>query len=316
MRKALIIGINYYENVSCLSGCVNDALAVQAVLERHSNGTKNFDVETILNVNSSSFTERKDIFDKIKEVFDCDDTALFYFSGHGGADKNHGFLALSEFHHVSDGVSMSYILTWANESKAKNKIIILDCCHAGQFGTIETFHKMAALGDGITILSACKDNESAIEENGGGLFTHLLVDALNGSAADLVGQISPGSVYAHIDQSLGAWEQRPVFKTNVQNFISLRNVLPSIETKELQEIINLFPKPASEFALDPSYEYTSKKPILENVTKFKLLQKMFKVNLVRPIGEEYMYDAAINSKKCSLTPLGKHYWDLVNRRRI
>ena len=25
------------------------------------------------------------------------------------------------------------------------------------------------------------------------------------------GDITPGSIYAHIDQSLGAWEQRPLF---------------------------------------------------------------------------------------------------------
>ena len=36
---------------------------------------------------------------------------------------------------------------------------------------------------------------------------NLFVDALNGSAADILGQITPGSVYAHIDQSLGAWSQ-------------------------------------------------------------------------------------------------------------
>jgi len=37
----------------------------------------------------------------------------------------------------------------------------------------------------------------------GGVFTGLLVDALSGGAANLVGDVTPGSVYAHIDQSLG-----------------------------------------------------------------------------------------------------------------
>jgi len=35
------------------------------------------------------------------------------------------------------------------------------------------------------------------------VFTGLLVDALSGGAANLVGDVTPGSVYAHIDQSLG-----------------------------------------------------------------------------------------------------------------
>ena len=43
-----------------------------------------------------------------------------------------------------------------------------------------------------------------------------------------VGDITPGSVYAHIDQSLGPWAQRPVFKTNVKTFVSLRKTEPPI----------------------------------------------------------------------------------------
>ena len=38
MRKALIFGIDYYRSVLNLSGCVNDAYAVKAVLERHADG--------------------------------------------------------------------------------------------------------------------------------------------------------------------------------------------------------------------------------------------------------------------------------------
>ena len=43
MRKALVVGIDYYENIKPLHGCVNDAYAIKAVLDRHSDGTKNFD---------------------------------------------------------------------------------------------------------------------------------------------------------------------------------------------------------------------------------------------------------------------------------
>ena len=40
---------------------------------------------------------------------------------------------------------------------------------------------------------------------GAGVFTTLFVDALGGAAANLIGDVTPGSVYAHIDQSLGPW---------------------------------------------------------------------------------------------------------------
>ena len=45
MRKALVVGINYYAThppESQLFGCVNDAHSVRSVLERHSDGTLNF----------------------------------------------------------------------------------------------------------------------------------------------------------------------------------------------------------------------------------------------------------------------------------
>ena len=47
MRKALVVGIDFYHHKSPLYGCVNDALAVKAVLERHADGTRNFGVQLL-----------------------------------------------------------------------------------------------------------------------------------------------------------------------------------------------------------------------------------------------------------------------------
>ena len=120
------------------------------------------------------------------------------------------------------------------------------------------------------------------KKNGSGVFTTLLIDALNGSAANLVGEITPGSIYAHIDQSLGSWGQRPIFKTNVTKFISLRSVQPSIALEDLKLITKLFPIKGEEFQLDPTYEPERTEqdnkgipePIEENVEKFGILQKI------------------------------------------
>lgn len=43
MRKALVVGVDHYEKVMPLFGCVNDAHNVKSALERHSDGTLNFD---------------------------------------------------------------------------------------------------------------------------------------------------------------------------------------------------------------------------------------------------------------------------------
>src|SRR6185312_323387 len=106
----------------------------------------------------------------------------------------------------------------------------------------------------VTILTASTAEQYAMEENGSGLFTGLLVDALNGAAANLVGDITPGSVYAHIDQSLGPWAQRPVFKTNVKRFVSLRRTEPPIALRDLRALTTYFPTANHQYPLDPSYE--------------------------------------------------------------
>ena len=41
-RKALIVGIDHYDQIQSLSGAVNDAYTVKAALERHADGTLNF----------------------------------------------------------------------------------------------------------------------------------------------------------------------------------------------------------------------------------------------------------------------------------
>ena len=113
---------------------------------------------------------------------------------------------------------------------------------------------MTELADGVTILTASTAEQYADEVNGEGVFTTLLIDALIGSAANLVGNVTPGSIYAHIDQSLGPWGQRPVFKTNVKRFVSLRKVKPPLELEDLRRITEFFPNPGHEYQLDPSYE--------------------------------------------------------------
>lgn len=51
---------------------------------------------------------------------------------------------------------------------------------------------------------------------GSGVFTELFVDARCWAAANRVGAIIPRSVYAHADQSLGPWAQRPTLEPTLR----------------------------------------------------------------------------------------------------
>ena len=81
MRKALIVGIDFYEKVSCLKGCVNDAYAVKSVLDRHGDGSINFGINSMTASNSSSKIARRELKEKVIELFrDDSEIALFYSS--------------------------------------------------------------------------------------------------------------------------------------------------------------------------------------------------------------------------------------------
>jgi Caspase domain len=327
MRKALIVGIDDYPMIGDLSGCVNDAYAVKSVLERNADGTLNFSTPHVLTgVNSAQSVLKKDLKDAVRELFaDDPEIALFYFAGHGYIEDTGGFLCASDCATGDDGLALSEIMTLANKSKASNKVIILDSCHSGVVGNDAMKTDLAEISDGVTILTASTANQYSEEIPGGGagVFTSLFVDALSGAAANLVGDITPGSVYAHIDQSLGPWAQRPVFKTNVKTFVSLRKAEPPIALADLQALTTHFPTPDFDLRLDPSFEPERSPgqladpailpPDPVNTATFSVLQRYVKVNLVRPVDAPHMWHAAMQSKSCQLTVLGQHYWSLVNK---
>jgi hypothetical protein len=325
MRKALVIGINYYSQIRGLYGCVNDADAVKSVLERHgdSDGNVNFDVKLVTAESDADAISRDALKDLVRDLFaDDSEVALFYFAGHGHVEATGGYLCASDCRRGDDGLSLAEVMTLANQSAAKNKVILLDSCHSGIAGT-PAGHQTAEVAEGVTILTASTEEQYATETNGSGIFTTLLVDALNGAAANLVGDITPGAVYAHIDQSLGPWEQRPVFKTNVKRFVSLRRVAAPIPLEQLRRVVKFFTRPGLEFPLDPTFEpeLLGRKeglppPDPANTEKFAVLQKYNRANLLVPVGAPHMWHAAMESKACKLTVLGEHYRRLVAKGRI
>lgn len=322
MKKALVIGINNY-TFAPLLGCVRDATDFGSLLRTNEDDTLNFDV-----LLQTDVPRRSRLRELIVDLFkDQNDTALLYFSGHGMITELGGYLVTPDYREHDEGISMNDIITLANRSPSTNKIIILDCCHSAAITAPDlTPGSIGHINEGIIILTASKKDEVAMEVNGKGVFTNLLIEALKGGAADINGNITPGSIYAYIDQALGSWEQRPVFKANVSRFTVIRKVFPKLFLSTLRKITELFPASEAPYSLDSSYEYTNdpdikhmyKEPYAEatKVAILKSLQRMQVAGLIEPISDESMYWAAMNGNACRLTPLGAHYWRLVHERKI
>lgn len=326
MKKALLIGINNYPNGNELKGCIEDIYCLKSAIERNGNGSPNFDVKLLPDAQTS-----EEVMNSIEQLFNGNaDTSLLYFSGHGFVNTIGAEIVMPQdiINRGSyyKGLQMKDIMEVVNNSKVKNKIIIFDCCHSGHMGNYNIKESSCALSSGVSILTACREDEYAMELGGHGVFTELLCEALNGGAADFLGNITIGGVYAYIDRSLGAWQQRPVFKTNVTEFSPLKTVLPDVGTNIIRQITQLFDNPNTEFQLDPSFEDTNDPSVKhtyirpyaidENVKKFKVLQKLQSIGFVKPVDEEFMYFAAMKNKTCKLTELGKYYWRLVKDGRI
>lgn len=235
----------------------------------------------------------------IQNLFAGDgEVSILYFAGHGHIEATGGYLCTSDVKSGNDGVPLAEIMTMANQSRMQNRVIILDSCYGGVAGGSPLSQSVAEISEGV--------------------FTNLLVDALGGAAGNLVGDVTPGGVYAHVDQSLGPWAQRPVFKTNVNRFVSLRKVQPPLELSELRQISDLFTAPGYHFQLDPTYEPERHEssaqnpqgipaPIPEHNKVFSVLQKYNHVGLVVPENAPHMWHAAMESTTIRLTALGEHY---------
>ncbi|HWX16201.1 MAG TPA: caspase family protein [Chthoniobacterales bacterium] len=315
MRKALIVGINEYP--ACpLTGCENDALRIGALLEKHHDGTPNFECQTYL---STKDTITRDFLRASLEKLFADpaDAALFYFAGHG-ADTRDGVLVTVDYKKHDEGVPMEEVLRLAKGAcdRIKEIFIVLDCCHSGYTGGTWIAPTINILPQGVSILTASSATQTAAEKDGEGVFTSLVCDALEGGAADILGNVTAARVYAYLDQTLGAWDQRPHFKANLSKLEILRRCEPAVALDTLRKIVKIFPK--SDFVLDlsPAYEPTEEPHDEEKEATFAILQKYRAARLLVPIDEEHLYYAAINKKACRLTPLGRFYWNLVTRNKI
>ncbi len=314
-RRALVVGIDDYSSAP-LSGCVHDAQTMAALLARNDDGTPNFDVR-LLTAPGETIT-RASLRRCIEELFQDDaDVALLYFSGHGTESNLGGYLVTPDASRYDEGVAMTEVLTWSNSSHAREVVVLLDCCHSGALGSIPAIENTNAnIREGVSVLTASRANQVALESAGAGVFTALVQAALEGGAADVVGTVTVAGVYAYVDESLGSWEQRPLFKAHLSTLVALRSTPPAVELEILRQLPDWFPEPAHELALDPSFEPEAEPQDEDHQRLFKCLQRCRAAKLVEPVGEEHMYFAAMNSGACRLTALGRHYWRLANEGRI
>jgi WD40 repeat protein len=143
-QYAIVIGINHYKNLSLprLTNAVNDARSVAKLLRK-----KGFSVIELYNENA---TKEKilDALKRVKQLAGNKDATLFYFAGHGDGVSGHnnvreGYILPYDFNSDLDNpnpdvmyydksaISISSLVMYARDTKAKHIGIVLDSCFSG-----------------------------------------------------------------------------------------------------------------------------------------------------------------------------------------
>jgi hypothetical protein len=330
-RRALIVGIDNYNNVPNLTGCVADAKSVEQLLKRNQDGTPNYECRLVsASTDIGTTVSRAELRAASQDLFtDFTGEVLLYFSGHGALTANGGYLGTSDAVLNDVGVPMQEVLQLAYQSRAADILLVLDCCHSGDMGNPPVMNTggagspLAALRENMTIIAAARDTQPAVEYGGHGLFTGVLLDALDGGAADHMGWVTCPAIYSYVERHFGAWEQRPVYKSHTTGVSIIRKCAPLIERVKLVELERLFPDPHHRLQLDPEYEPEDehgnvREPVdHEKVAVAKLLKKFRDVGLVRATEEdEQLFWTARRGHTVELTLRGREYWRLVHFGRV
>lgn len=201
MNKALVIGINNYQNITSLQGCINDATLFSETLLN--NGFKINNIKLLFD----EYATRENILKCIKWLQKGSGKKYFYFAGHGSQTVD---LDRDEIDGL-DEIFMTYDSFIKDDeinkiTGRKDIIFIFDSCHSGTInrdivGKIRTVYQNMYESEGFNFyrshlqtkfkikedhryISACKDNQTAKEilvdkVNYHGVFTYNLCYLIN-----------------------------------------------------------------------------------------------------------------------------------------
>jgi hypothetical protein len=318
-KRALIVGIDHYQHMSQLTGCVADARCMHEFLERNGNGSPNYDCRMLTSADSFPIT-REYLRSQWHSLFgNFDGHILFHFSGHGTPTKAGGVIVTQDGTHGDPGLSMEELVALASKSPAKSVLLIIDCCYAGKAGDPALLQgsgsamNQALIREGLTILAASRSTETSREIAGNGVFTKLILGALAGGAADIRGRISAASIYAYAEQALGSWDQRPMYKSYADHLPPVRLCKPTVPDSLLRQLPELFADEKSLYRLAPSYEHTELTAKPSHVALFKKFKILRNANLLTTQAGKDLYFVALEGGWVKLTALGQFYWNLAQK---
>lgn len=278
-----------------LDCCEDDARAMQARLTEHGRqGRDRANYQCTRLSTGESAVSLPELEGQVAALLrgDAHTDALFYFSGHGWLAGDEAFLVTADGTPEAPGLPMSRLLEAANRSGLRSVLIILDCCHSGHIGNVPGSDgtPRVRIGTNVTVLAASTAYQKSIQGIEYSLFTQLLLDGLDGGAADVRGKVYAGALYSFVEQGLADWEQCPVYKSYSQRLNLVRECEPALSDDLLVKLPRWFTYP--EMPLDPAAADHAAFALLRNAG---------------------LLHAAADAATVSLTPRGRLYWTQAQR---
>jgi uncharacterized caspase-like protein len=149
-----------------------------------------------------------------------DDGLVFYFSGHGASNRTDAYLLCQDTYdsNLEDtGLQIKWVTKTLTESRARFKIVILDCCKPGRLigkqetGAMDGVFESCLPGDaGLVILTACSADQVAhlLPDDSESVFTHFILECLSRGSAGESDSISIKELYEYTLEKCRDWSMK------------------------------------------------------------------------------------------------------------
>lgn len=247
---AVVIGINAYPRVRPLKYAVNDAKAFYDYLTRK-NLVPAENITLLLDEQATLGRLRSVLGTQLKSKTSKDDMVIIFFAGHGATERDgtspdgDGLekyilpVDVDPKDLYATALPMAEIARIFSRIKSERLVFIADACYSGASGgrsigiegtrasLSDAFMDRVAAGKGRVILAASSANEVSVEDDGlgHGIFTHCLIEGLNGKAdSDADRYVTVDEIYRYLSEQVPArsgQEQHPVKKGSVEGQLVL-----------------------------------------------------------------------------------------------
>lgn len=210
---ALVIGISNYDILGPLSNCREDAIGVYQALT-----ARGYAPERVVLLtdnagapeNRATYTSIKRRIKQVCEFSTSKDSLVIYFAGHGTSIAGEGYLVPQDGDEKDKGTSISVtdLQQQMQNSKAGQKLLVLDACHSGSATRGVTGIAPSLKTTGVHVMASCAESELSHPDPDSkhGIFTRYLLEGVEGNAdTNADGNVTQKELFAYVNTRLTDW---------------------------------------------------------------------------------------------------------------